>query len=351
MKNLILLFAAALFAIPGSAQGILFRDLTPEEAIAAAKAENKYVFADVYTDWCGPCKMMDQQVFPMKEMGDYFNPKFVSIKLNAETGDVGPAFKEKYGIKAYPTFVILDDDGNLLHMFAGGVLDLTFIDKVEASFDPAKAFGSLKDRYGAGDRDPKLVASYLAALASTHTVSVDEMIDEFYNSTSEEDKICTECLFIFDAYARVGSEKDDFITEHRDRFREIAGRKEVDALFKRKYVAYYGQLLQGYDRNATVESLSAIEDRLASLELEDMAGFAPMQAAALAKVTGKGVDNVFEMVATAVPALDEVDRNTLLFYVIIGLKDLFDQEQKDALVEMVTNESTKGYIVRSIAPR
>lgn len=46
-------------------------------------------------------------------------------------------------------------------MFAGGVLNLSFIDKVEEAFNPDLAFGKLQQRYQAGERDKKLVASYL----------------------------------------------------------------------------------------------------------------------------------------------------------------------------------------------
>ena len=104
---------------------------------------------------------MAHDIFPMKEMGDYFNPKYISIKSNAEKGEDGPAVKTKYGIKAYPTFLILDGDGNLIHMFAGGTLSLAFIDKVEESFNPDKAFGNLQKRYKSGERDKKLVANYI----------------------------------------------------------------------------------------------------------------------------------------------------------------------------------------------
>ena len=61
-----------------------FRELTYEEAIKAAQTENKLVFMDFYTVWCGPCKMMTSNVFPQKHVGDYLNKYFVCIKLDAE---------------------------------------------------------------------------------------------------------------------------------------------------------------------------------------------------------------------------------------------------------------------------
>lgn len=63
-----------------------FRNITVDEAIELSKKENKLIFIDFYTDWCGPCKMMAKNVFPQKHVGDYFNANFICLKLNAEKG-------------------------------------------------------------------------------------------------------------------------------------------------------------------------------------------------------------------------------------------------------------------------
>ena len=47
-------------------EGVRFRDLAFNEALAQAKAEDKLVFMDCYTSWCGPCKVMTEEVFPQK---------------------------------------------------------------------------------------------------------------------------------------------------------------------------------------------------------------------------------------------------------------------------------------------
>ena len=57
-------------------QGILFETDGLQKALAKARKENKAVFVDCYTSWCGPCKMMSSKVFPDKQAGDFFNPRF-----------------------------------------------------------------------------------------------------------------------------------------------------------------------------------------------------------------------------------------------------------------------------------
>ena len=99
----ILVWVLVVFQVSVFGQGINFEKLTLEEALIKAKTENKYVFVDCYTTWCGPCKRMTEFVFPSEKAGCYFNPKFVCIKLDMGKDD-RRKFGEQYKIVAYPTF-------------------------------------------------------------------------------------------------------------------------------------------------------------------------------------------------------------------------------------------------------
>ena len=82
MKN-ILFIIAFIFIIGNNidAQGIQFDKSEWKSILTKAEKENKLVFVDAYAAWCGPCKKMDRDVFSKKEVGDYFNAKFVK-RLN-----------------------------------------------------------------------------------------------------------------------------------------------------------------------------------------------------------------------------------------------------------------------------
>ena len=88
------------------------------DVLKKAAKENKLAFVDCYTTWCGPCKLLAKNTFPDKELGAYFNQKFVSIQIDMEKGE-GPDLQKKYDVSAYPTLLILDKDGNMLHKLMG----------------------------------------------------------------------------------------------------------------------------------------------------------------------------------------------------------------------------------------
>ena len=67
-----------------SAQGIKFVESSFKEALAQAKQENKLLFMDCYTSWCGPCRLLANRVFPNDSIGQFFNTHFVSLKMDME---------------------------------------------------------------------------------------------------------------------------------------------------------------------------------------------------------------------------------------------------------------------------
>jgi thiol-disulfide isomerase/thioredoxin len=113
MKKVFVLFMLLPFLAQAQTDtGVHFEHNLSWTAIQAkAKAENKYIFIDCFTTWCGPCKYMSTTIFPQKESGDYMNDKFISVKVQLDTtaGDAdnikawysdGHDIAVKYGVRA-----------------------------------------------------------------------------------------------------------------------------------------------------------------------------------------------------------------------------------------------------------
>ncbi|MFC2151171.1 thioredoxin family protein [Bacteroidota bacterium] len=58
-----------------------------EEAIEMNKSEQRKIFIDVYTDWCGWCKKMDATTFNNPGIAKILNEQYYAVKFDAETND------------------------------------------------------------------------------------------------------------------------------------------------------------------------------------------------------------------------------------------------------------------------
>lgn len=157
MKRLFFTFACIVASIAAMAQGVVFEPdgTTLEQASAKAKAEKKLIFLDCYTQWCGPCKKMSKEVFPLAEVGAAMNPKFVNIKIDMESAYGAPLAK-KLQIQAYPTFVIFNADAQEISRFLGYHAPADFL-KVLEEKGKDDASAGFKARFDNGERDPQFL--------------------------------------------------------------------------------------------------------------------------------------------------------------------------------------------------
>ena len=88
-------------------------EITFTEQLDKALEDNKIVFIDFYTDWCLPCKMMDEEVFSDRTISEFFESNFINVKVDAEKGE-GPDLTVIYEVKRFPTLIFVDQKGRVL---------------------------------------------------------------------------------------------------------------------------------------------------------------------------------------------------------------------------------------------
>jgi thiol-disulfide isomerase/thioredoxin len=137
------------------------------EAMQKARAENKLVFIDAYTTWCGPCKMMDKQTFSDDDVAAFFNEKFVNLKLDMEKGD-GQTIQLRYKIAAFPTLLFLNADGEVIHKALGFQDAEQFLAIGKAALSGDQTFATWTTRYNKGEREPKFLKEYAEKLSEAY---------------------------------------------------------------------------------------------------------------------------------------------------------------------------------------
>lgn len=169
------------------AQGIEFEhDLTFTQILAKAKQQNRLVFMDCYTAWCGPCKRLAAAVFPDSAVGEYFNANFINAKFDMEKGE-GVEIANRYQIRAYPTLLWLDGDGNVKHKLVGGTDAPGLIAQGKKAADPTPGILSgMKKQYNEGKRDVAFVADFLNTLNSAGE-NYDAVFNEYLSKITEKE--------------------------------------------------------------------------------------------------------------------------------------------------------------------
>jgi thiol-disulfide isomerase/thioredoxin len=117
MKKILCILLGLGLAWHSQAQ-IVFETGTWAEVKAKAKQENKMIFVDAYTTWCGPCKWMAKNTFTDKKVGEYYNANFINYKMDMEAGE-GPKFADEFRVEAYPTLLYFNAEGQVAHRTEG----------------------------------------------------------------------------------------------------------------------------------------------------------------------------------------------------------------------------------------
>lgn len=142
--------------------GTKFLSQPLDSVLAMAGRENKLIFADCYTTWCGPCRRMATEVFSTDTVGRFMNSRFLSTKIDMEKGQ-GPELARRWDINGYPTFVVLDHKGVEKFRLAGYFSPQHFVDTLTFMLSHAGP-SAIRLRYEGGDHSPAVVAQYVDEL-------------------------------------------------------------------------------------------------------------------------------------------------------------------------------------------
>ena len=261
MKNIISFILSIIISLNFYAQGIDFKTDNLESLKARAKSENKLIFIDAYTSWCGPCKWMANNVFTNDTVGKFFNQHFISSKIDMEKGE-GIKFAEKYNVMCYPNFLILDSNGEIVHRKAGAMQNSELISFGQDVFNNSKTYSFFKNNLEKENKNQKILIEYIDYMKNT-CVDITPLVNDYFEKIDSNDFVKYENWKMILYHVKdINSKPFNFFYNHFDDF---SNKYTSDSVNLKLYYTYnqYGRNLfyqKPYDANKILKYIEKIEN-------------------------------------------------------------------------------------------
>lgn len=165
MKKLTILILMFCAHFATAQTGIKFFEGSYAEALEKARNEGKLIFIDFYTQWCGPCKIMDEEVYPVPVVGEVYNKQFVNLKIDAEEGE-GIELAHRFKIGSFPTFTFVDPESDEVVHRSGSRQSIDdFIYTAESAITPELTSTSLDKEFKNGNTSIEFYRAYCRYLS------------------------------------------------------------------------------------------------------------------------------------------------------------------------------------------
>ena len=334
MKSFVLLYVCTFLMLPLFAQ-TNFQELSLEKALEKAKSENKMVFVDCYTSWCGPCKIMAKEILPLEEVGDFLNERFVCVKYDMEKGE-GPEIAKKYKVDAYPTFLLLNADGSLINPIVGMTPEgAEFIYKMKLALGEISTV-KMDSVYAAGNRMSRFVLSYLKALEATKQYDKAKVVTaDLMKNLGASQKAYATYWFLYENsdISPIGSENVNYLLEHADDFRKGVGIEPVNAKLTSIFELQLEDMIRGKNKTTQVADVETVEKSLKACNLPDR-DYLYDYIALLKGMFTSDVDATFTAFMKIFPTMKEEKLNYLYFRPITYFKGKWNDQQKKELIDL-----------------
>jgi len=257
-RPLCFLFTTLIGMMPAFAQGIAFESVGFDAALAKAKTENKYLFVDCYTSWCGPCKQIAKNIFPLEEVGAFFNARFINIQIDMEKGE-GPALSKRFAVTAFPTFLIVRPDGTLQHKFTGADdLAASFLKRTQQGLDDATANGTMYNEFASGRRDQAFLAAFLQQCLAQHDAGQARRLVHILFDSLRIEKQDTALWYIYSDES-INQAALPSLIEHRAFFNEAKGKAAVDLVIAYRQLRNVLGAKKAADLEVAVDSIARLD--------------------------------------------------------------------------------------------
>ena len=244
--------------------GILFQeDIEFAKALEQSKKEGKLLFVDCTSPNCGACIRLTKETFPDKSLGELFNSTYINVSYNVST-PLGKEVCEKYKVKAFPTLLFLDSNGEIIHKRLGYGTVKDFVELSKTATDTTQNFQSIYNKIKSGDRSFTTIKKYLDI--DRYSDTKDVILNDYYTNIGENNYLTDEAIEIFNNYDyNINSKYFKYVLANKD----AVGKKiSADILESKMVNAFDEYCYINREKPNCIEDLKKIDPKIYSIVKE-----------------------------------------------------------------------------------
>ena len=227
------------FAMPALGNGIKFIEITNSEewksAFEKAKAENKLVFADAYTDWCTYCHKLDKEVYTESSVIECFNETFINLKFDAET-DFGFQLARRYGVDGYPALIFLTESEEVFERIGGFVPAPTLLAYGKQTVERFEKLPILEAKYNDLIISDEERLELIALLETVNPEKAQEVAKQHIAALTSDDYENLETIWLLSRFEnQLNGAPYQYISSHKEEMIEQHGKQEYQDYLKAVY--------------------------------------------------------------------------------------------------------------------
>ena len=260
------LFVILLFAQHSYAQEIMhFDEDGYQAAIQRSKKEHKPVLYMIYASWCQHCNKMKSEVLTDPEVKDFLTKNFVCAWQDIEKGE-GEMFKKQFGVKMFPTFLFLDENGTVLYNINGELKSADLIAEAKTALTPEKQLPYLKKEFYADPGNADKCLAYITTLRKGKDRKELSQPAQVYLATQKDGQLVSAMNWriIANAVTDVNTREFQYVLKHQAQFAAVASKARV----QRKIVNIVEETIRPFAENLDTIGYKKVRADLKALNLK-----------------------------------------------------------------------------------
>ena len=230
-----------------------------EAAQKKASDQQLMLFVDVYATWCGPCKIMDREVYTDAVVAEYMNANFVNVRMDGET-DYGRKYAMEQNLEGYPSMFIFSSDGDPVSRLIGFMAAVELVPSLKGTVDNYKVVKVYKTKYERGTLELDDFARYVSVVREMGNEEESEKLAAEYMERIMDPKLSDSDIFVVAFYMDLEDTWWPEFSSDQERLRKVLGDDYMLAMEK----IYNNTLVKAVDED-NIQLISKMANELSPL--------------------------------------------------------------------------------------